>query len=527
MYNVLIVDDEPIILSGISHLVDWAALDCRIAGCCRNGQEALSMIESSSVDIVITDIKMPVMDGLELVRKASALHPEIVFVILTSLEEFRLVKEAIRYSVSEYMVKTELDPQSLSAVIEKVKVESTRRKALYSSSEGDSEGRQSLEKLVANLVLMRNIDSQLKARMEAKGLTENFCFVNFLVSYPQSTFEKTWSTDDYMRLYEWQKDVIEKILPSVFHDVVPVTSPVSRYCSFIYLIHGVDPSVWSASIARLGERVAKASAMVTSLSPVLVHSTLHSGPDRLEVARGEMEDASTAVYLGKAFDSIESLDLDSLYARVERAIEEKNLHAFQTCIALAKGVVEHRDHRLSQASFTVHALESALRSALTSIGLMDEKMLQDLFSPVPFISSREQVVRLLDDVGQAIGDLLCEVTGTSSSLVIDRARDYITANVEKRISLSDVAEAAGVSASYLSKSFKKVMGRSLVDYVNTLKVDSAKEMMVRGNYMRVSDIALALGYENVYYFSKVFKKVTGESPTDWQKAQQADPGSLQ
>ena len=88
MYSVYVVDDEPIILSGITHLLDWSKLEC--------GKEAYDAIVRHPADIVITDIKMPVMDGLELVAKCASSHPQTVFVILTSLEEFRLVKEAIR-----------------------------------------------------------------------------------------------------------------------------------------------------------------------------------------------------------------------------------------------------------------------------------------------------------------------------------------------------------------------------------------------------------------------------------------------
>ena len=94
-------------------------------------------------------------------------------------------------------------------------------------------------------------------------------------------------------------------------------------------------------------------------------------------------------------------------------------------------------------------------------------------------------------------------------------------HVTKRIGLADVASYAGVSAGYMSKSFKRVMGMSLVDYVNSMKVERAKEMMTQGGgSVRVNEIALALGFENIYYFSKVFKRVTGQSPSEWQKRQE-------
>ena len=225
MYKVFIVDDEPIILSGISHLVNWPRLDCQIAGSFRNGREALNAIEHSGADIVITDIKMPVMDGLELVRACSEKYPQIVFIILTSLEEFRLVKEAIRYSVSEYIVKTELDAETLSRVIGKVKKESDRRKKVYNMISSGSNEASSLEELLSNIMLMRTIDDSLASRLEDRGLLDSYAFIAFFFQYPDSSFEKSWTREDYIRLYEWQKD----ILPSVFHCVVSIWKQSSMY----------------------------------------------------------------------------------------------------------------------------------------------------------------------------------------------------------------------------------------------------------------------------------------------------------
>ena len=112
------------------------------------------------------------------------------------------------------------------------------------------------------------------------------------------------------------------------------------------------------------------------------------------------------------------------------------------------------------------------------------------------------------------------VSRQKGSGIVRYRAEYIIAHVEERISLTDVASYAGVSPGYLSKSFKKVMGRSMVDYVNSLKVERAKAMMARsGGAQRVSELALALGFDNIYYFSKVFKRVTGLSPSEWLKTQ--------
>ena len=127
MYKVMVVDDEPIILSGITHMLRWQDIGCTIEGTYRNGKDAYDALSASPADIIITDIKMPVMDGLELLRKCSTDYPDTVFIILTSLEEFRLVKEAIRYNVCEYLVKTELDESLLKNAVLKAEAEGQGR----------------------------------------------------------------------------------------------------------------------------------------------------------------------------------------------------------------------------------------------------------------------------------------------------------------------------------------------------------------------------------------------------------------
>ena len=123
MYQVLIVDDEPLVQAGIRSMLNWSELDMEICGTAMNGQAALKIIEDTSPDIVITDIKMPVMSGLELIKicreRFGQTHPQ--FIILTSYEDFHMAKEAVSYQVSDYLVKLELTPDILKEAVSKVK----------------------------------------------------------------------------------------------------------------------------------------------------------------------------------------------------------------------------------------------------------------------------------------------------------------------------------------------------------------------------------------------------------------------
>ena len=115
MYKLLIVDDEPLVQVGIKSMLNWSELNIEVCGTAMNGQAALKIIETQSPDIVITDIKMPVMDGLELAKICRERYGNKwpVFIMLTSYEDFQMAKKALYYQASDYLIKLELSAEGL------------------------------------------------------------------------------------------------------------------------------------------------------------------------------------------------------------------------------------------------------------------------------------------------------------------------------------------------------------------------------------------------------------------------------
>lgn len=127
MYRVMLVDDEPLILAGIASMLDWEQQDCRIVGKATNGQQALEQLDELKPDIIITDIKMPAMDGIEFMRRARENQCQAQFILLTNLEDFSLAREAVRLGALDYLVKLELDEEKLAETLDRA-VEKCREK---------------------------------------------------------------------------------------------------------------------------------------------------------------------------------------------------------------------------------------------------------------------------------------------------------------------------------------------------------------------------------------------------------------
>ncbi len=119
--NVLIVDDEPIIRNGLKSFIDWEEHGLALVGDCANGLEALELLRSRPVDILITDIKMPVMDGLELTRNALEVNPQMKVVLISSYNEFDYVREGMKHGAVDYLLKPSLEAEELIAVLDRCK----------------------------------------------------------------------------------------------------------------------------------------------------------------------------------------------------------------------------------------------------------------------------------------------------------------------------------------------------------------------------------------------------------------------
>ena len=516
MYKVLVVDDEPIILSGIKYMIDWAEVDAEIVATARNGRDAYSFIKENHPDIVLTDIKMPIMNGLELLEKCSKEYPDIVFIILTSLEEFALAKEAIKYNASDYLLKTELDSDFLKKAIEKAKVEHSRRSGIINFELKQDTKSASIDNILQNLFLIKNIPAEGEKLLQEHGLLDNYALLAIFLDYPVSSLETSWKVSDYKRLYDWEGEVIKKIIPSALKEAYSVIPPAGKRFLYIYYVANIIPGTWPQVVSRIREKIAKASELVTGLNTEVEATHLYSGRNELSEMCEEVDKLTTRFYLEKKSFNTESLNIDVIFPKIERDIKKLDIPSLDLAFKEIRGAVEGKDHSINQIYFALQALQSSITSSLASIGALDEEKIKELFSLIPFLTHRKSVLLFLEDVSSEIEDIVSHQRGDKKSAITDRARSYILSHIQEHISLSSVADAANVSPGYMSQFFKKNMGISLVDYINQMKVQKAKELIKQGSD-KINEIATILGYDNIYYFSKVFKKITGITPSEYIK----------
>lgn len=530
MINLLIADDEPLVQAGIKSMINWDDLDIHIIGTAANGALAYDMIKANSPDIVITDIKMPVMTGLELAQKCHEEQLQLpIFIILTSYEEFGYAKEAVSYGVSDYLVKLELTPEILRAALEKAiaTVQNLRKTSQLSGSVPSSIDilkEQFYTRLISNLF---EVDTQFES--QAQNLKISFDYASFAAAYIEISSNKlqNMTSEQQLNLYtnslQMTGELISKYLPC------HVLSLDMKHFSIIFFLKNDDYTGYEGIISNALQQV---SEMLFNYYSVELKASIGSFvPKPMQIAASfqdakqvfsQTSDDAKVVFFHNVTDKshLKNVFNISIFKEdIRKAYAEYNTEALQdiftTIIDLFKEQPTHYVQALDAAGNILHLSLSLLNNG--------EQIVSSIFKDKP---NGYRSLYELTNVGQIIEWLqilqngLCAQFSTYhkdyKNKIVINVKKFIDEHVEEKLNLNMVAEIFNFSPNYLSVLFSKYNDIGFNDYINQQKIEAAKRMMTDEN-LKIYEISDALGFESAFYFSRVFKKVTGFSPRDYMK----------
>ena len=237
MYNVMIVDDETIILSGIRSLVDWEKNDCVLAATARNGQDALDQIRRMPIDIMLVDLNMPVMDGITLMEIVHREFPNIVFIVLTNLEEFELARKALQCRAVGYLLKSRLEAVDLETALGQAKEERGKRKQLMVTNAAEYFEKERQKNIVSKaLEEVLFFQHGLRKEEHRKILADSGVLCNYAYFYVPFDFlsgsgGEPPEKEAKAKIMDWIRGMIDKTAQNLFkEDYIP---RIHRCCLFI------------------------------------------------------------------------------------------------------------------------------------------------------------------------------------------------------------------------------------------------------------------------------------------------------
>ncbi|MCR5717042.1 MAG: AraC family transcriptional regulator [Lachnospiraceae bacterium] len=529
MYKLLIIDDEPLVQVGIRSMVHWEELNIEVCGVASNGQQGLSLIEEEMPDIVITDIKMPLMSGLELLSECRRRYGNIrpAFIILTGYEDFQLAKEAISHSVIDYLVKIELTPEVLTATVEKA-LEMIRASgsALPVSEALNQRDLQVLKDKFFIRLLHDLFDSEEQFRLlqEDLGIPFNSAFYRCCYFELVNHKAEDLSIDRQITLYSNSLHLLQENTLRFreayfvtldrkhgamifFADTEEALAESTLYTMLTQMSDTLFGYYSTGLKCGIGQIVS--SPLAVSDSYLSARSAFGSITEDVGVSGCGESDADTNAHT--VFNiSILKEDLSRAYSEYDADLLRE---------VLGKLITLFNDY----PSHYLQTLDAACNVLYLGLSLIPdgEEVLSSLFADMPdgyrSIYRQKNTVQITAWL-ETYRDRLCEVFENRKKEhrhhTVESVKKYIDAHLKDRLTLNEVSAVYGISPNYLSSLFKKYSDLGYSEYITWRKIEEAKKLMSEGT-LKVYEIADALGFESAFYFSKVFKKVEGISPTEY------------
>lgn len=538
--KVFLVEDEMLIREGVKNSIEWKEEGYEFVGEASDGELALPAIIKEKPDIVITDIRMPFMDGLELSRMIRKGLPSVKIVILSGYDDFSYAKEAIGIGVTEYLLKpisSEKLLETLNGISEKIKQEQEDRDAQETYYKEMQENME-LRKMKFFAKLVSGELSLAEAMEEGKEFDMNLSAREYTIILFKISLIKEGNAE--------QQDFID-----AFGKIKDATLNLEAVYSFQRSLDGWAFLIMADDDGVLEERVEKLKKMleeiVSEYSNIEFFGGIGEKVLRLRELGKSFEQADKAFAARFTHEPNQIIDAEQIrnvsngtefdvnnFGQLEKS--RKVLEKFLNSGAKEEihSFVNAFTDEISDDNFkSLIICQYLLMNIYVTVMSFCEKMIMDSGNTLnqENVSKRGEelkqviaTVRTRDDIKEYVDNLLShaiEVRNEASkrrySDIIQTAKDEIeTKYMEESISLNSVAAIVGMSPSYFSTVFSKEIGHTFVEYLTMVRIDKAKEMLTCTD-MKTSEIGYEVGYKDSHYFSYIFKKTAGCSPKEYRQ----------
>ena len=546
MLKIFLAEDEVVVRETIKRMIPWEELGFELVGEAADGEMALPLLIRQQPDLLITDIKMPFMDGLTLARLAKKEIPGLKVVILSGYDDFNYAKQAIGIGVEDYLLK----PITKNALIERLSEIRSRyehektQKEYYEKFQREMQAyeknssRDFFEALVGGSMDMMEVYK----RAEKLGLDIVAEAYNVLIFTMNCDEDFSGQRDEYS---SWEAESLE-LLENFFAGHSSAMLFRSNIFSYGVLLKGQRETIEENTRACVDE-IRKILSRQDGRREWFL--AVGQSVDRLSQIQKSYHTASRAFsqrYLYDEnilyYDEMETMEHPGGQAETEdnAYLQKVDVNALNPAILqkfLSNGLQEETENFVKDYFYAIG------QEPMESLVFRNYVILNVRFSVISFIkglgcdtnemesADTEEVLaesgKNMESaiayakkmISQAI-EIRDQNSGNKNRSILKTAVDFIDSHyMEEDISLNTVANVANVSANHFSALFSQNMGQTFIEYLTSLRMNKAKELL-RCTGMRSSEIAGEIGYKDAHYFSYLFKKTQGMTPSDYRKARE-------
>lgn len=510
METVFIADDEQSIREGLKRIVDWKALGYDICGDAANGEDALNRILELKPSLAILDIRMPKMHGIDVIAAAREQGYDGKIIIISGYSDFKYAQSAIKYGVTNYLTKP-VDEEELENIAREVYSELSEKRQ---SNRLVSHYRAKAHKEILEDLVLGREDISLLDLEELQLKADVYQIVMYEQFLKDSTAEP-YSFSELLRVSD-ASSAFEQFDSNGRHIVIlKGNASIERFKRFLYHYNETPPQKNSP----LGTLFLAYGKEVSSLSklPESYNDAVALMGRRFFCAEGQHTLGYTDLPKHTAGDyEIDNSNLDRYCQDIESYLSSFNRK-------MISGVLDEITEYLYNARTDVPAMKLFLTDLYLQIKerISRTYSASDIIFPgnseiIDFIDRQFYLYEIISFLADQFEMIINTIGNSSRDSILDDIIFYIDHNYQSNLKLESIAPLFGYNSAYLGKIFSKTVGESFNNYVDHVRIDHAKELIVENRY-KVYEISEMVGYKNVDYFHKKFKKYVGVSPAEYRK----------
>lgn len=530
MYKVLIVDDEPNMRDYLSSQVPRVCDRFQVVGTAGDGDEALNLLKEAEIDLIVTDIRMPVMNGLELCKAVQRLYPSVCMVILTGYEEFHYAQEALRYNVKEYLLKP-IIIEDMADMLERIQSQLDERLAaslaqkgleMLSSASQHEVIRKFLRALLDGSYIEVSTLTPLIYRMRAQ-LFEGEGLAMVVTLDERSLLSRKVSWNDYA-IFRY---ILFQICSEITENEPLAWTFSDQYDQTVVVFSSTDASIVAAKIEEFYKQASLVIRDHTGLSlsagigermeDILQLEQSYRRANRL-LSNRFLESESKIYREGEptaVHDDLEALSITF----IETILESNQEGLRQTALLVAERLHNRLESARSYAVNLMHKMKDRMDELSSELLNRSIRMVESFDSASSETDDQQlQAAKFLVAYGQLFMDLpqAHPPEQLNEAMFIEKVKAYVLQHYQEPLSLTLLADRFEVSQSYLSQLFHKNAGETYIKFITRIRMEQSSSLLIQRPDLKVYEIAEMVGYPNVKHFSYVFKKHFGLTPGDYQ-----------
>lgn len=533
MYKVMVVDDEIPAREILSYIINWENTDFEIAYNASNGKEALDKYYDINPDLIITDIQMPIMNGLDLIEEVQKINKNQKFLILSCYEDFTYAQRAMKMEVTDYLIKDLISPNDLYGILSKTKneLENTNKATTITKKENNllnllRENKDiALRKLIFNYIseeecykFVDNFNLNLNRKLYA-------LFFIQIDNFFKQVQDENFYVKNLQEIIKTVNGIIEEFnVGEVFYSDngeftaiinIPTTNSEADIINHCYS--------FAQEIQRRLSTAFNISLTISISSPFKKLSGIKKYWDEIfKLSKMKVFLGNGSIILNNTFVKNFNLDFDTLNKRVSNiseAINENDIDKLKYGITYLYNKDIKGFMQLNYLNYINSTLLDLVIKTCNRYTIDYQEIFSTSYIPIEILSEKETVEEISSWFIEVFTKIINinysnKLKNKYSSKVSD-AIDCIIKNLDNySLSLTYIAESINVHKVYLCRIFKEETGENVTQYILKARIDKSKEMILSTNY-KLYEISEKLGFNSPQQFSILFKKVTGITPNQF------------